>query len=485
MDNPIIWQAGGGLAILFFLVVTYMVTKIWRAPHVIFFFLTFSVSVWFLCTAALSHKTHVHWRKQYDQLKSDLGKAENEILALMTGVRDESNARPETVLSVRGKLQRAILDRGRVWTNCTPGQAGQGGVVEVRTSSDDAAAARPNRIDKNSILYLFEEAEDPDTGNKLPVFYLGEFQAMAVTDTSVTVAPTNVKLVLPDQAQKLTNPSGATWRLYEMLPVDGHLVYARDPHADISLTNVENERIFGEMDEELVTKLYGQSQIGKDILRDGKPITTRDTPPSPENVYVKVEFLKTYKVTVDSDAGQGALNSNYFDSQGQAVVQRLRRGEDVTFAKGKIGVFPKEDADKLIDGGFCKPVTPIFVRTLRDFAFDYHELLARSITLAHDHAEVTRNTAALTDAQNKAKAQVAYRTQEQTKLTADKANFLKELATVRALRQQLERKQARLQTELAALYQTNKELVARLEARSSALKKQIDARTTAATPPTR
>jgi len=73
-------------------------------------------------------------------------------------------------------------------------------------------AAPPNRIDQDTILYVFVEgaplsrrgrgqsapegtAASPETKKlppetKLPRFYLGEFTAAAVTDNSVTLKPT-------------------------------------------------------------------------------------------------------------------------------------------------------------------------------------------------------------------------------------------------------------------------------------------------------
>ena len=211
----------------------------------------------------------------------------------------------------------------------------------------------------------------------------------------------------------------------------------------------------------------------------------------PESVFTKVQFERDYTVEVDSDAGQGALTSNYYDSQGRAVVDRLRRNElrfleegekttQVEFKQGDYAIFNVEKADELIAQNIVKPIETRYVRKLIDFTYESHKILDRITRINQDRIRVQSEIDKTKAAEERTKIQRDFRKDERDKLVADKSKFDKEQQTATAYAQQLQAKMARLRGELSALYRSNAALAVRLEQRSKKLSDEINARTEAA-----
>ena len=94
------------------------------------------------------------------------------------------------------------------------------------------------------ILNVFVEGEPPPeenlpAGSKVPGYFIGEFSATAVTDTSVTLKPTS-RLDAIDK--KVMRSGNATWALYETDPVDGHRFFTTDPSQEADLTREADKR---------------------------------------------------------------------------------------------------------------------------------------------------------------------------------------------------------------------------------------------------
>lgn len=525
MNNPTLYLVGGIFLILFFCVMVYFFTKTFRALHVVFLFLTFSMAMWFLVMASLSHKTRLHWREQVDRLSQELEQIEGETDQLVNNFQvDAEGNRAETVTSFRSKLNRVLLDRGRIWRGATVASVSPASEIQVNTSPAGAAEIVPNQLAPNDIVYAFLEG-DGGAGFKVPVNYLGEFRATAATDSSVTLTPVDARLLFPSQTNMINNSAGnagVTWTLYEIMPIDSHKIYSVDPSEDVALSAVEGQRIFGEMAADVVNTLYNPDNfiaefvanlnatdpqqrqsllqrldtIRQNILRDGgAPLRggagAGGAVDPPENIYTKVQFEQDYTVEVDSDSGQGALTSNYYDSQGRAVVDRLRRKElgfldeneqttEVTFKQGDFAVFHKEKADELIEQNIVKPIEPRFVRTLIDFTYEFHKILDRQTRVAQDIQRLNSEIAKTRAADERTKRQRDFRQMEKDKLLVDKSKFDTERDRVTAYADQLRQKMDRLKGELSVLYRSNAALAARLAAKSEALAEEINSRTEAA-----
>ena len=253
MNNPIIYQAGGGLLIISFLVLLFFCARTWRIWHILFTFAVFGCAIWFCILASMTLKTRLTFRKQYEQLKTELEAREAEVAELLKGKPGDVKDEQPSIRSIRGQIQRELTGRGRVWRTCVPTNLA-GGAMTLDTPlitadpADAAAAAAPagatNQILQEDVLYAFLERDTPL--GKEPWLYLGEFTATGATDTTVTLAP----LVPMDeiQSQAISNWQNQTWALYEVLPVDSHRTYAVDPEFQPNL-DLEGESLYGEMDD--------------------------------------------------------------------------------------------------------------------------------------------------------------------------------------------------------------------------------------------
>jgi hypothetical protein len=524
MNNPTLYLVGGIFLILFFCVMTFFFTKTFRWPHVVFLFLTFGMSMWFVAMAALSHKTRLHWRQRVDRLSGELEVLKKQKDKLINNyVMDSDGNLPETVLTARSKLNRVMLDRGRVWRSCSVTAVTPAGEVQVSTAPDGAADAPPNQIDESAILYAFFEA-DAGVSVKVPDNYLGEFRASAVSPTTVTLVATDERMLLPSQTTMIRGSAGGagTWSLYEVMPIDSHQIYALDPNKNVHLTAVEDQAIFGPVDAELVQTLYNPDKfiaefranqvvttpqqeqfvrayltgIRNSVLRDGgKPNSGNQADGGnvdvEDNIYVKLQFDVDYEVAVDSDTGQGGLTAEYFDSTGSALVDRLRRDKlgflpedargSVKFKKGDFGVFHQKKADELVAQNLATPIEPRFVRRLIDFTYEFHKMLERRTRIVQDVARMRAEIVATKEAEKRTVIQRDFRKDERDRLLVDKAKFEVEQQQVAVYASELRTKMATLNAELSALYRSNAALAARLDARSKQLTDEINRRTEAAT----
>src|SRR5262249_41412587 len=145
------------------------------------------------------------------------------------------------------ELARTLLDRGRVWRACQltnvipppatdPQKPPQMTVATAiapppqdpnQPAATAAPTAKKNFIETRTGLHAFREGPQKPDGSVFPdrYFYIGEFQATAVTDTSVTLEPTMT--MSPTQLQYATanlpaRPGPPIWTLYEVCPIDGH-----------------------------------------------------------------------------------------------------------------------------------------------------------------------------------------------------------------------------------------------------------------------
>ena len=107
------------LVILFIVIIVFAASK-WRGWHFEAACLTFLSVLGLVIIASLSHKTHVHWKSEHAKVTKMLHDASREARELEYGDPLVLKA-PDSLLETQGRLKRALLDRGRVWRQCTPG----------------------------------------------------------------------------------------------------------------------------------------------------------------------------------------------------------------------------------------------------------------------------------------------------------------------------------------------------------------------------
>src|SRR5690606_19313084 len=190
-----------------------------------------------------------------------------------------------SIRSVRAEISRVLVDRGRVWRNCIPGNF-DGQTVTVTTSPADpagAAAPKPNNIAPKTVLYAFKEI--PNAENILvPSVYVGEFQVTAATDTTVTLSP-NLPLDSEQLQQARTND--ASWALYEIMPVDGHEFFA-------GMSEEQLRALIPNPGYRIPEAEY--NEMIQSYARTGGPATDDD---SPDHKWARVRFKQKKSVDVD------------------------------------------------------------------------------------------------------------------------------------------------------------------------------------------
>ncbi|MDA1053835.1 MAG: hypothetical protein O3C40_25585 [Planctomycetota bacterium] len=480
MDNPVIYQALGALLVLFFLFLTYMFTKTWRWFHVVCTFFVFGASIAFCCYVAMSYKTRAAWLSIERKNRLEMEKAEAEHETLMYGDRSEVVQTKPSIRTQNATFARTVFDRGRVWRECTPQGAPQGdGSVSVSTVPPGTAdpATLDNQIEDKMILYAFTEAEAPPEiglppGTKIPQYYLGEFSAVAVTSTSVTVRPT---LPLDDPQRQRLQAGGQTWTLYETMPIDGHNLFSTDPVATSNLNeNADVAPIFGNMDPDFLGKLLPPGVLDS-YLRDGKRSVATDPP---DKTWVKVQFVVDHTEAVDSDATLGGVegSQDWFD-RGRAEIPLLQRGDVAKFKKGAIGVFPQGGADELISRGVCERIEPIYVRSLNDYEYQFRSTHLQMVQIGQDIEGIERNIAEQTATNARTVTLITYRRDEKAKLEQDLDKFKYEQKEITAYRDKLQVVFNETKAELSRLYRTNFQLSEEIRTISEELTREINRRT--------
>jgi hypothetical protein len=446
---------------------------------VVFTFLVFVAALAFCITLAMTLHTHNRWRADHTKSTRELADLQSDRDNMLYGNLAEVNQTSPSIRSVNAQLRRAEIDRGRVWRGCAktqPPQADDTVVLNTVPAGIAPADAEPNRIEENSILYVFLEKPSTDVeglpeGAKVPHLYIGEFTASAVADTSVTLKPT---FPLGDIEKGLVRQPGVTWTLYETMPVDGHRFFAADPAAESNLKQPASEApVFGQMDEEMLKRvmeplrnLAGSDEVIQPYLLDGTPVDREFEDANPDRVWHKLSFKKAYKEPVDT-AGDplGVIKSSevlFFDRAGQAEVALLRRGAEAEFKVGDWGLFPPGDAQRLIDEGYCDRQERVYVRPLNDYKGGLRSIQQQMATLALDINQAQRDTAEATKANQLVQEQIAFRRAEQDKINQDLEKFRYEQEQITQYAANLTNQWTQLRRDLSSLYASNSKLAEQL-----------------------
>jgi hypothetical protein len=330
-------------------------------------------------------------------------------------------------------------------------------------------------------LYVFAEKESKD-GWKVPGYYLGEYAVTEATDTEVTV--TSLLPLDPDQIQRIQQ-GGATWALYEVMPVDSHEAFAEMDATERRLVGMSKDALAEYFPNVFNWPPEQYDKFLDAFARFNRDVTDED---SPDDTWVLIKFLRKHSIPVDSDTPQSLLEgeARYFDSSGRALEARLRRGDDgnVTFEVGDSGFFDLDTANALIDDGVCEKVRPVYRRQLHDYARFFRETYYRHRELDESILRQRRDTEILVGLKNNVAAQAAAKQAEMDKLASDLVGFRTELNEITGYTQALTAKWEESRGRLSELYRRNLELSAELTQIQMQLADEINRRTAPAAAPT-
>ena len=323
-------------------------------------------------------------------------------------------------------------------------------------------------------------------GWKLPDDYLGEFFVASSTATSVTLSPT---IPLDEVQQAGVADRSVTWVLYELMPVDSYYAFADLYDPDAVDAEVE---IRGKLQELMPPAKMRLSGASYDRLIDEYARDHRDADESrdpPERIWKQVRFVKLPPpIKVDSDDESPRAAPRYFDATGRAIPASLRAGEfdmttgefgpgEIAFDIGDVALLDKETADGLIEQGVAEEQKQVFIRELRDYAYEYHELFGRFATLDDSAIRLRVDRDTLVTTHGQAENSVAYRTAEETALKADLDRYTAERDALAAYLAQLTAQWTQLRQDLSLLYRTNNALASQLAKDQYNLTRMINSRT--------
>jgi hypothetical protein len=482
------------LLIFFFFFLTYMVSKSWRAFHVVCLVAVFFSAIAFMFFAAFTLKTQSAWRTIVNDLEQRAEDKTQEAYDLRYGPDNDTQGAVSSLKSAQAELELAVLDRGRVWRDCIPQDVNYdqaANLLRVTLSipprelpppaapaaaaedpAQPAPAAAPAAIrhlmEQKVILFAFLELPaDPDdpTSFKVPAYYLGEYFATAVTPTNVTLQ----SVVPPGSIEiQAAQSGGGTWALYEVMPTDGHRYFAVDEQTIRGYLSPERTGLT----QGLITQEQYDEMI-QEYLRDQKPAAEDDPP---ERKWALVEFKRNYDVTVDA-ARPDLLTTENFDSQGKAKNVQLQQGDKTTFEIGDTVEMDYVSASDLAAQGVVEIKEEFYVRELRDYEYSFHNIYRRIVELQDNLRNTQRDRAKADETIAKMREQIAYREQEKAKLNEDLSHLTDERQKLEAYLGELTTFRGQLSARLSSLYQHSNALETQLSEMQAGLEEEIDDRT--------
>jgi len=237
-------------------------------------------SVFFFYMAARAVKTQTAWSELAEKYQRRIAQVQAENLVLQEGAEAKEGAAAEDgIRQLALKLNRLVVDRRRMWTNCA---------AVVKTGKDDAEATvtieqpTPHGIAKSTVVEAFEELPTEKKG-----VYLGQFAAVNVGDKQVTLASTTK---LDAREIEKLKKAKSPWVLYEVMPADNRAVFAMMP----------DDR----------KKAMLPADTVQEYLKDGRPAAADDPAEMKDAEGRFVRPLRDYRVQFDAERAQRVLLSD-------------------------------------------------------------------------------------------------------------------------------------------------------------------------------
>lgn len=262
------------LLLLVALIGTFMSIKNWHWAQMLLMLGIVLFGASSLLLTAETLRTHRALRKGLAGKETDLARVERENEALVRGTRDpgliggmfvdgvpfdqEAEGRMPGLPEWNQRLQVLSRERGRVWRGVSRvGAVDPSGKVQVQIPGPVTAEgqASPHNLQKDSVVFAFEQGPpngaDPQQGAQ----YLGEFRVMEVNNDGAVLQ--SIAQLDQRTGNRLQN-SRVPWSLYETMPSDSH-------------------ELFVGKDEALLRQLLPE-QVVPQYLRQGGPVTPDDDP---------------------------------------------------------------------------------------------------------------------------------------------------------------------------------------------------------------
>lgn len=484
LSGMLVWAAVlvSLIALIIFLVKGF---KGWGAWMTVLFVVLFIEGWCYLFFAATVNKERLATQKQHDTLVKKVRELEQQKNVLLYGEAFDPKPDLQKYVPLSNELGRVLIERGRAWRGAQVTQVTPRALTFLLPSQTANAVPTPpegvaapegapapvaaggETLKPTDVVYLFSEKED-----FTPRSYIGEFKVETVAGNTVTVTPTAA--LTPRQMRAIS--SSPTWAVYDLLPIDSHLAFAKPGSVSTA------EEIFGTMDADAISRLLeipldlstrdmntmsiaeaNRAKILNAYLQDG----TRAREGTPlESIVYEVEFLKDYELKVDSNITNNAETGGFFNPEGQAVDSRIKREEGQTF------VFKANEKDifkmygpaakKLEMEGVVKLGAAIFVRPLNDYNLGLKSTKRLTLTATDEFVVIEREVKVTERSQAITQDELIKAEETQRKLEADQAQYKLELDRITSETVRVEQELQAKRQEAEKLY---KELIGYYNAR--------------------
>jgi len=493
------------ISLVIFIVMLVKSGKNWGALHItLLVFLFIEAWCFLIFSACVLDRRNPDMKELYQDKVGLIAKSEDRIVAEQKARNgDRINPIPDmnAYVPVTNELNRLLVERGRVWRGAAVGPiagkevsleltAGLAGLPAAAPGAEPAAPAAASNLglSQESIVQVF--GERTDERGTIPFVYLGEFVVSSANGSAIKLKPT--ANLTPEQNAAIASGNFPTWSIYELMPLDSHNAFAA------AASKEEENAIFGRMDPQEVATLLGidsslataeltslnvsnaiKARVLQSYLNDGgRP--PEGTPP--EQLYIRVEFLKDHTIEVDAQEQRAATEGGFYDLSGRSVDARLKRVDEkgereakVSFKATDVIVLDTTSAEDLIKQGIAKQLAPVFVRQLNDYEYAFREV-RRQITAALQDAKlIERELAEMLKSQGIADTQVRMHQQERAKLDKDFAQYSKESEVITGEATRLERELNKQRSELSSMFQEIQSLRNQIVEKQRAATAAIDA----------
>lgn len=257
------------LLILVGLITIIMSIKNWHWAQMVLLLSIFFVSILDLVMGLEVYRIHRNFRKPMPAKEQLLADTQARIRAIDRGTREaalitkiypdgppfdlEAEGRMPAIDVWKQRLQMLARQRGRVWTNVKPAPRLDAATGQIAVS---IPAPRPLGLEKEAIVYLFEQPPAGAPAAGPPMQYLGEFRVGDVREDGATLRSVQGLDQRTGARLAQSAASGRLWKLYETMPTDSH-------------------ELFAGLSEEQLKQLLPKSSVGE-YLRHGTPATADD-----------------------------------------------------------------------------------------------------------------------------------------------------------------------------------------------------------------
>jgi hypothetical protein len=350
----------------------------WRWYHITLGSLIMLLSLGWFYLASRTLEMQASWRGEIAKYETAIN-AEGKIHdKLISGGSDAQGVEHESLPQLQTDLEKMLQGRGRVWAQVTrKAVAPDTGKITAIVDKPD-----PSGIEKNMVLYLFDDVDVGGGGQ-----FLGQFEVTAVNGQEVQLTPA-MKLrasELKRSAARRNDPLV----MYEVMPTD-----SRDLFTEFAKLNPQGWLA--------IFPPSVPDQVKEEYAKDGQPPAQDET--QTDRIWRRVKALKDFEVSI----GAGDKKES----------QKIGAGTEL--------LLDPQSAAQRIAAGDVEPVAEngaVYVRPLRDYVRLYRDLNLQIEGLLRTTAEVDSENAAVQDSQQKIAKDIEYRKSEVAALKRDLARF--------------------------------------------------------------